>query len=83
MINSVPMPAPVKVSIPLVNGGLLEYEETPSLLEKLRTLQARGLQGKALIHELLTDDWGAPPKWVTISGTAPDGEAINVRIFYE
>ena len=66
----------------LVDGSLLDFPGTPALLKKLRMLQTRGLTGKQLIHELLTDDWGPPPNVIVISGTDPDGNPINVRIPY-
>lgn len=48
----------------LVDGGLLRFNAAPGLLAKLERLQLQGLRGQELIHELLTDDWGAPPTFV-------------------
>lgn len=54
----------------------------PELLDRLRDLDAQGLGGRRLIHELLTDDWGAPPVYVDIAGTDDAGQAVDVRIPY-
>ena len=67
----------VTVSIHLVNGGLQEFRERPGFLERLRVLQARGVEGKALIGQLITDDWAAPPRVVIISGVGPDGQRLE------
>jgi len=66
----------ITVSIRLVDGGLQEFREGPGFLERLRSLQARGVQGKALIEQLISDDWAAAPEVVIISGVA-DGEPID------
>jgi hypothetical protein len=67
----------VTVSVRLVDGGLQEWQEGPDLLVRLQNLRRRGLEGKQLIHELLTDDWAAPPRVVIISGVAPDGQRLE------
>jgi hypothetical protein len=55
----------VNVLVRLVNGDLMEHTGEHWLSE-YRTLAARGFEGKALIHELITDDLGAPPLFVQI-----------------
>lgn len=73
----------IHVSVRLIDGGLQEFHEGPAFLVRLRSLQARGIEGRELIHQLLTDDWAAPPTVVIISGIAPDGRRIDeVRIPY-
>jgi hypothetical protein len=67
----------IRVSIHLDNGDLQEFRKGPGFLERLRSLQARGVEGKALIDELITDDWGVPPRVVIISGVAPDGQRLE------
>lgn len=70
------------VSARLVDGGLYEFEAEAELLVRLQQLQAEGIAGKQLIHRLITDDWGAPPTFIDITGSAPDGSVVDVRIPY-
>lgn len=72
----------IKVSIRLVDGGLQEYDESQFFLQKMHSLQSQGFKGKQLIHYLITDDWGAPPTVVKISGKDSDGKSFEVRIPY-
>ncbi len=73
----------IHVSVQLVDGGLQEFQEGPAFLVRLRALQARGVEGKQLIHQLLSDDWAAPPTVVIIAGKGTDGRPIDeIRIPY-
>jgi hypothetical protein len=72
----------IQVSISLVDGGLQEFEEGDSFVERLNELKTQGYEGKSLFHELITDDWGAPPVYVQISGKTSQGTEINERIPY-
>jgi hypothetical protein len=72
----------IKISIRLVDGGLQEFPESSEFLHKLRSLQSQGLTGKQLIHRLISDDWGAPPTVVEISGKDSDGKNFEIRIPY-
>jgi hypothetical protein len=55
----------VKVLAYLVDGSLMELTGEHWLL-KYAALVAQGLTGRALIHALLTDDWGPLPLFVQI-----------------
>ncbi len=72
----------IKVSIHLINGDLQELLENDNFISRLDTLQRQGYKGKVLVNELITDDWGAPPVYVQITGTTSGGAEINVRIPY-
>lgn len=72
----------IKVLIRLIDGGLHEYDESPQFLEELRWLQSQGYTGKRLVDELITDDWGVPPRAVEIWGKDSDGNNFNVDISY-
>ncbi len=72
----------IQVSIKLVDGGLQELTEEDEFICQLEILQNQGYEGKELIHQLLTDDWGAPPVYVDISGTTSNGSVVNIRIPY-
>lgn len=72
----------LKFSISFVNGSYQEFEESDSIFVKLKTLQKSGLEGKALVHELLTDDWGAPPVIVKLTGVLEDGTIVDENIGY-
>lgn len=73
----------IKVSIRLVDGSLDEYSEGDEFISKLNLLQSEGYEGISLIHELITDDWSAPPIVVDISGETLKGLKVNVKIPYE
>jgi len=48
----------------------------------LSQLKEQGYEGKYLVHELITDDWGTPPLYVKILGKTLKGQAINEHIPY-
>jgi hypothetical protein len=62
----------------LRNNDVMERPGPPDLLLRIEQLQARGFEGKRLIHEALTDDWGVPPIGVDIM----DGDRLVLRIPY-
>ena len=72
----------IRVSIPLVDGGLIEYDEGPEFMDKLHSLQSQGFIGKQLVQRLITDDWAAPPLSVEICGKEVDGTSFEIRIPY-
>ena len=72
----------VKVAVNLADGSYTEWTEPLAILAKHDRLVHEGLKGKALIHELLTDDWGAPPTRVTLSCPGVDGKLIEIVIPY-
>lgn len=67
----------VKVDISFVDGSGCDFEEDDAFYNRFLELQRSGAQGKKLIVNLLSDDWGAPPRGITISGTLEDGSAIE------
>lgn len=72
----------VNVRVHLVDGGLQEFREGADFLRRLARLEREGLQGRALINALITDDWGAPPVRVVLSGTNLDGVEFTQGIPY-
>ncbi|MBT5105772.1 MAG: hypothetical protein HOM20_06265 [Porticoccaceae bacterium] len=72
----------IHVSVSLVDGGLQEFMENDSFVERLYRLKNQGYEGRALVHELITDDWGAPPLHVRISGKTSKGHEIDEHIPY-
>jgi hypothetical protein len=75
--------ASLTARVHLVDGGLMVIPLDDNFLVRLTRLQAAGLQGKALVHELLTDDWGPPPVAIVVKGTAPDGSSVDFTIPYD
>lgn len=73
----------ITVSIRLINGGFHEFTKGPEILQKFKSLQLEGYSGRPLIDNLITDDWGAPPVVVTISGTDENGNKVVHTIPYE
>lgn len=72
----------VEVFVHLINGDFSPYEgefAAELLLKYQRLIAHGGLEGWEIIHGMLGDDWGAPPKYVQI---LVDGEEI-ARIPYD
>ncbi len=74
--------AVVRVSFILVNGGSQQYYEGYALIERYDRLRRQGLDGKALVHELFSDDWGPPPVGITLEGKRKGDLDFNVYIPY-
>ena len=72
----------IHVVVRCTDNSIQEWEEGEDLVAKLESLQGQGFEGRALIDRLLTDDWAAPPLFVTLSGTVR-GASISVRIPYD
>ena len=68
----------IEITATLVDGGLMDFSEYGhELLPKFLKFQAKGYKGKSLIHAFITDDWGAPPRFVDVKT-----DDIDVRIMY-
>ena len=72
----------VTITVELVDGRRREWQVDPRFLAAFRGLRQRGINGRRLIDELITDDWPVVPRLVTISGVDADGERIVYRIPY-
>jgi len=55
----------IKVLADLTDGSQMRFTGD-HYLSKYKSLAVQGYEGKALVHALLTDDWGAPPMRVRI-----------------
>ena len=75
--------ATLKVSVRLVDGALQEFSESLEFYKKYLRLKSADVSGKELIHQLISDDWAAPPCAVYISGISERGEKIDIQIPYE
>lgn len=65
----------------LVDGSMLDMGAVSAA--KLRRLEAEGYEGRELINELLTDDWGAPPRFIELIGKDAVGQPLRHVIHYE
>lgn len=72
----------VKVTTKCVDGSMSEYIDDMSLIEKLFRLKEDGYEGRELIEELFTDDWGAPPTLIEIEWTDDHGAKQSEVICY-
>jgi hypothetical protein len=72
----------INVTIRFVDGSLKEFKKDDSFLAQLKALQNEGYEGKQLINELITDDWGPPPVIIEIKGKKTDGSSVNLTIPY-
>jgi hypothetical protein len=66
----------VRVSVSAIDGSLQEWDEADDIVTRLLVLQRDGLRGRALVDQLITDDWAAPPLTVKISGTTLTGVVV-------
>jgi hypothetical protein len=71
------------IKVPRVDGSLSDFEEDEQIIERLAELRRIGYTGKALVHELLTDDWGCPPACIRIVGVKDDGTVIDETLSYD
>jgi len=69
---------PLEAQIFLVNGGMMTLTVDYDLYQRLR----ERCDGKQLINELITDDWGARPTSVRLSGDVPGVGRVDVVIPY-
>jgi hypothetical protein len=72
------------VHVILVDGS--DYPPEPrghEFIASLLELEAQGANEKEVIHALLGDDWGAPPKVVIICWTDDTGGAHERRLGYD
>lgn len=72
----------IQVEARLVDGSTQDFRFGESFILEMNRLKAQGINGKALIHSLLTDDWGAPPLYILVTGVDQNGAVINERIPY-
>lgn len=71
----------VKVAIHYVDGSYSEHDEELGILARHDRLVHAGKGGKALIDELLSDDWAAPPRKVTLSFRGDTGMQ-TIELYY-
>jgi hypothetical protein len=60
----------LEISLPLVNGDLMDVFDDE-------------ISGKEIIHELITDDFGAPPSYMRIQITTDSGKVVALCIPYD
>lgn len=56
----------VKMIAHLVDGGLWESDFAEDILREAARLRQEGLGDRAIIHKIITDDWGAKPIYVEL-----------------
>jgi hypothetical protein len=57
----------LSISVSCVDGSLQDFDYDT---------------GKELIHGLISDDWAAPPTFLTITATTADGKRVRISIPY-
>lgn len=63
----------------LVDGGMSEHVVDYAHYQRL---VSAGLEGRRLVDQLISDDWGPPPRSVRLYGRLSDGKTIEVVILY-
>ncbi|MBT9462532.1 hypothetical protein [Hydrogenophaga sp.] len=71
----------VKVSIVYADDSYSEEYFEIGVLAKHDRLIHQGKTGKQLIDELITDDWAAPPRKVTLTFQGATGQQM-IELFY-
>ena len=74
--------AGLTITVRSVDGTMRKFPIGQHKLQELAQLQRQGLTGKTLIHEWLTDDWGAPPIYIDVQGIDADGKKADIRLLY-
>lgn len=72
----------IKIIVDYVDGSMSEWDEEEIIIEKLNDLLQRGYSGKILANNLITDDWGCPPEFISIEGIYENKE-FRKTIRYE
>jgi hypothetical protein len=72
----------IKVEVWFVDGGYMDWVQPATLVARYHDLVGRGLEGKALVHQLLTDDWGPPPTRIRLTGRDAAQNAVDISIPY-
>ncbi len=73
----------ITVEIRFVNGAYQEFTVPESIIDRLYALRRNGVEGKDLVHSLLSDDWVPPPRTVKFVGTLADGKRVEESIVYQ
>jgi hypothetical protein len=60
----------------------MDWNVNDDLYARYKKAVESGLEGRDLVHELLTDDWAAPPRGIHITGTTADGETVDLMLDY-
>jgi hypothetical protein len=68
----------IKVLADLADGSQMRFTGD-QYLSKYKSLAVQGYEGKALVHALLTDDWGTPPLRIRILEDGLQVAAIPYR----
>jgi hypothetical protein len=71
------------VKVYLVDGSYSEWQAQASILQEHDELVRQGYGGKQLIHRLISDDWGPPPRSVVLAGVAEGGRRVEITIPYD
>lgn len=71
----------LNVSAYLVDGSMLDMGTVPRA--RLARLQREGYAGRELVNALITDDWGAPPRYVELTGADVAGNPLRVILHYD
>ena len=72
----------IKIKINFVDESYREWEEKESIMYEFFRLVEVGYKGKSLIDTLISDDWSAPPLFVSFNGELSDGTQIKESIRY-
>lgn len=69
----------VLAKIYLVDGGYMELDLPDSTLATIARMRHEEHNEREIIQRVITDDWGAPPKYVDF---VPSSGAATIRLSY-
>lgn len=72
----------VRAEAHLRDGGLAEFNLPDSSIQKVERLRQDEYSEREIIHQLLTDDWAAPPLYVELIQHAGTPQAVRIRLRY-
>jgi len=71
----------IKISASLVDGSAQDWTDSDAIYHRYIEFRDQGYEGRELVDRFLTDDWGAPPLNIELTGTLDDGTVIKEHIY--
>lgn len=73
----------ITIQIFYIDGSCSEFMTDDDIIQRLNALKDQGYKDKFIIHQLISDDFAAPPISVNIRGKLKNGMAIQETLYYQ
>jgi hypothetical protein len=83
LVQSVLDRAAVRVCIRHADNSMRTYFESQDFIDRYYAAIRSGCEGNELVHELFSDDWGAPPTSISLEGQHANGTTFRASLPYE